>query len=235
MADRDVLREWLAKRDSKKSREIVVNPFEGPDNRMDDPNQTMKPKYDVRTQGRDPVTVIYTIPPAQFKKITGEEPAGIGEVVRVMSPGLTTQPLISIDKVDVQAANGPKIRVIEGGAGIPESQPFINPWTSTNPLSTSSLLAPGQADSKGFSTTNNYDELRRRMGNHMVNLNGESMDILLPVDVTEMYSGTGVSIGGVPGRATIRSGENGFYSDKPIGQVRATKPLHWDGNEDGSR
>jgi len=237
MPSQDVLKNWLSKQRPKRQKvehkEIVVNPFEYPDNRMDDPNQPGQArKYNVRTQNRDPVTIIRTISARQFKKLTGEHPEGIGHIVRVMSPGLTTQPLISVDKVDIRQAGGPKIRVIEGGAGVPESQPFINPWTSTNPLSKSSLLAPGQADSKGFSVTKNYDELRRRMGNCTIRLNGEELDILLPIDVTEAYSGTPISIGGVPGIASIKSNETGFTNNEPIGTKRRVRTMSWDGQLD---
>jgi hypothetical protein len=69
------------------------------------------------------------------------------------------------------------------------------------------------------------------MGNYSINIDGERMDILLPSDVTDDFSGTKISIGGVPGHLLVKSKANGFYNKEPIGKVRPSRPLHWDGEK----
>jgi hypothetical protein len=107
----------------------------------------------------------------------------------------------------------------------------VNSWTSTNPLSKSSLLEPDKADPKGHSTTHAYDELRRKMGNYSINIDGQAMDILLPCDVVDDFSGTKINVGGVPSYLVIKSKANGFYGGKK-GEKRISRPLAGDGEYD---
>jgi hypothetical protein len=226
----DKLKDWLQRQ--SKPREILVNPnpYEN-GGRMDDPT-TMDPQIKVLTEHTEPVTIIRTISDRQFKKLTGENPQGLGEEIRVDSPSFTTQPQISIDAVDLRDRNAPQIRVIEGGAGVPDTKPFVNPFTSTNPNSMSSLLAPGKADTRGMSTTNNYDEMKRRMDNVILNIDGENLDILLPTDITDTFSGTKINIGGVPGMLTTRDTTNGFFNKEKIGTKHPVSTMDWDGQDD---
>lgn len=225
------LEKWLEKH-GKQSSDMVVTPFEN-SGRMDDP-AALDQRKSYRDQKGEPVIHIQTVTNADMKKINGSEPEAKPQIIRVNSPGLTTQPILSFERRDLDGSE-PSIRVLEGGKGVPDIRPFVNPYTSTNPLSTSSLLAPSASDSKGHSITNNYDELRKRMGNAIVNLNGEQLDILLPVNVDE--SCTRISIGGVAGTLRVKSAEakkNDYDSDRKVGEKRRTRPLNWDGSEDRS-
>ena len=220
MDPNDTIERWLAKYGKK---EIIVNPYEYPDRRMDDLEQPRKTS--VVGSRQEPMVRIQTISDEDFKKITGSYPTNEvklydettppePKVIRVNSPGMTTQPVLSFAPTDIPKNGLPAVRVIEGGQGIPETHPFVNPWTSTNPLRTSSLLDRNGADPKGHSTTHAYDELRNRMNNMHVELNGETFDILLPADVTDDFSGTKISVGGTPGQLGVKSKENGFYNKK---------------------
>ena len=228
----DTIERWKRQQARKEGQvsEVTVNPYEGR-GRMDDPDS---PKISVRGGNNDPVVTVEPTDSVTYKRITGDDPRVRPEIIRVNSPGLTTQPLITMAINDIPQRNMPQIRIVEGGRGTPEAvtpSPHMNSWTSTNPLSKSSLLEPDKADPKGHTTTHAYDELRNRMGNYSINIDGERMDILLPSDVTDDFSGTKMSIGGVPGHLLVKSKANGFYNKEPVGVVRKTKPLHWDGEK----
>lgn len=225
------LEQWLAKHSPKPVKGDTLIPFEGK-GRMDDP-AALDQRQSYRDQRGEPVTIIQTISNKEMRRLSGSEPQSTPQVIRVNSPGLTTSPILSFERRDIVGdKDNPSIRVLEGGKGVPDTQPFINPYalTGTN-LSHSSLREPGKADTKGSSTTHNYDELRNRMGNMKINIDGMELDILLPAEAM----GTHMSIGGVPARLQVKSEEakGNQYNPGKEGEKKATKPLHWDGNKDG--
>jgi hypothetical protein len=227
------IEKWLAKHTIRAPRGSTVIPFEN-GGRMDDP-AALDQRKDYRDQRGEPVTVIQTITDKEMRRLSGSEPQATPQVIRVNSPGLTTQPILSFERRDIKGEDTgrPTIRVLEGGKGVPDTMPFVNPYTLTGTnLSHSSLLEPGKADSKGQSTTKNYDELRNRMGNMKINIDGMELDILLPCEVDP---GTRMSIGGVDARLHVKSDEakSDQYNPGKEGEKKASKPLHWDGNKDG--
>ena len=227
----DAIDKWLKTHKGDKGNAVTINPSTYPNGRMDDPDV---PSVKVLGAQHEPIVNIKTVDDDTFKRITGGSPEVKGEIIRVNSPPFTTQPNITMAIDDIPQRNMPTIRVVEGGRGTPETvTPFINPYAlAGSNLSHSSLLEPDKHDPKGRSTTHNYDELRNRMGNMKMRIDGEEMDILLPSDVTDDFSGTRISIGNVPGRLAVNSKENGFYDDKPVGTKKKTRPLTWDGEKD---
>ena len=225
---------WLVKHGVKHVKGDTLIPFEGK-GRMDDP-AALDQRKDYRDQRGEPVTVIQTITDKEMKRLSGSEPMATPQIIRVNSPGLTTSPILSFERRDIKGedGDGPTIRVLEGGKGVPDTMPFINPYalTGTN-LSKSSLLEPDKADSKGLSTTRNYDELRNRMGNMKINIEGMELDILLPCEVDP---GVRMSIGGVDSRLHVKSDEakSDQYNPGREGEKKKSTPLHWDGNKDGN-
>jgi len=231
MPKKNSIEQWLARHGVKPVKGDTLIPFENK-GRMDDP-AVLDQRQSYRDQRGEPVTIIQTITDKEMKRLSGSIPEATPQIIRVNSPGLTTSPILSFERRDIQGdKDGPTIRVIEGGKGVPDTQPFINPYalTGTN-LSKSSLLEPGKADPKGQSTTKNYDELRDRMGNMKVKIDGMELDILLPTEAM----GTYMSIGGVPAKLQVKSEEakSNAYNPGKDGEKKATRPLHWDGEKDG--
>jgi hypothetical protein len=71
------------------------------------------------------------------------------------------------------------------------------------------------------------------MKHSTLNLGGVAMDILLPSDVSDDFSGTKIDIGGSPGRMDVKSEENGYYNSQFAGGKKIpSKPLFWDEGED---
>lgn len=253
---KDILDSFLAKRRIR-ANQRKVNPYEYPDKRIDD-WQGGPPQSSVAvTTNNEPIIDIQTITDSQYRRLTGERPGVEPKIVRVSSPVFTTQPIITLERDDIRRAN-PQIRVVEGGRGTPEGcQPFINPYTMTDPNSHSSLLEEGKADTRGksltHSTTPQYDAMKEKMNHMMVNIDGEEMDILLPIhaktaeavargvkvtlagtnakDENDTLSGVPISIGGIPGSLAIKSNVERVGTRPDIGNVRKVKYASWDGQE----
>jgi hypothetical protein len=237
---KDTVARWVEQKERKIGKPpetVTVNPYEYPDRRMDDPEQD--PKISVVGANRDPIVDIRTIPQKDFKNLVGSYSVGEPKVIRVNSPVFTTQPVLSFTTDDIRRVGQPKVGVIEAKRGTTSNiMPFVNPFTSTNPLSSQSVLKPDgesldTADPRGWSVTRQYDQLRKRMKHSTLNLGGVAMDILLPSDVSDDFSGTKIDIGGSPGRLDVKSEENGYYNSQFAGGKKIpSKPLFWDEGED---